>query len=672
MEHTTRLDMDAPVPFADGMGFGDVGPYEMLRGQVHFAVDPDAPAYQTVVDLENAPRNSSGMVEYSTDVFILKPVELTRGNRRLMYGVNNRGNKRVLATFNDAVQSNDPSSAEHSGNGFLMRRGYSVVWSGWQGDILPGNGRMTMQLPIATDEGREITGVVRTEFISDEPGNVTFPLSGSAPQAAGPRLRWNNDYTASYEAASLDTALATLTCREYERDQRIPIPSDEWQFAALDEEGKVVPSATDCHVPAGLKPGWIYELVYEAKNPKVLGLGFVGIRDLVSFLLHAEADDEGERNPLRQNGTGIEKAYAWGPSQSGRCLREFVYRGFNEDAQGRRVFDAIAPHVSGGGRVILNYRFAQPGRYPRQHSDHLYPSDQFPYAYTVTTDPFTGETDGILKRPETDPLVIHTQSSSEYWERRGSLVHTDALGNDLSDHDKARVFLFSGSQHGSDAHKGPQAGPYRHLSNPNQAGPLLRALVDALDAWATDGTPPPDSRVPTLANETAVPADVASASFPSIPEVSCPAEASRVYVQDHGPEFDKGILSIEPPTEDLQSEYRLLVPQVDADGNEIAGIRAPTIEVPLATYAGWNYRPEGSAEKALSGLVGSFLPFASTGDERRAGDDSRPSIEERYRSKSDYVRRVAAAAQRLVEQRLLLEEDADRYVELAVSEDTFD
>ncbi|MCH8206292.1 MAG: hypothetical protein IH956_04740 [Chloroflexi bacterium] len=670
MKTQIRLQLKAPTPFAEGAGFGEVGPYEMLYGRLHFAVDPEAPAYQAVVDLERAPRSPSGLVEYSTDVALLRPVDLSRGNRRLIYDVNNRGNKRVLVAMNDALGSNEPSSHEHAGNGFLMRRGYSIVWSGWQGDLLPGDGRLTMDLPVATDNGGVMTGVVRSEFVTVEQGVVTFPLSGSAPQTPGTALWTVNDYTRSYEVASLDAESATLTVREYERDPRVPVPSTEWQFATLDPKGRAVPSTSDCYVPAGLKPGWIYELIYTAKDPPVMGLGLVGVRDLVSYLLHGEADDDGAPNPLQQDGTGIERAYAWGVSQSGRFLRELVYRGFNEDTQGRRVFDGIAPHVAGGGRVTLNYRFAQPGRYPREHCDHLYPSDQFPFAYHVTTDPLTGKTDGILKRPDTDPLVVHTQSSSEYWERRGSLVHTDAHGNDLGGHPGARVYLFSSSQHGSDPLKGPQDGPYRHLSNPNKTGPLLRALVDALDAWATHGTAPPDSRVPSLADETAAPADTVSAGFPPVPGVSCPTRPSRVYVQDHGPDFDRGIISTEPPTEDMLSEYRLLVPQIDADGNETAGIRTPAVEVPLATYTGWNYRE--TPEKALAGLIGSFLPFAKTDSQRRAAGDSRPAIEERYRSRADYVRRVELAARRLVDQRLLLQEDADRYVDLAMREEAFD
>jgi hypothetical protein len=653
MDTQIRLRIDAREPFAGGMTFGDVGPYERLAGRILFAIDPQDPANRPIVDLDRAPRNAAGLVEFAADLFVLKPVDLGRGNRRLLYDVNNRGNIRALQFFNDAPHSNAPRAAAHAGNGFLMRRGYTLVASGWQGDILPGDGRLTIQVPVARDDGGELSGVVRAEFIVEEPGITCLPLSGNA-------------YTASYESASLDTRGAAFTCREREADPRQPIPPEAWQFARLDGDGRPVPSASHCYLPAGFRPGWIYELIYTAKNPLVLGLGFAGVRDLIAFLRYAEADAEGTPNPLRRDGVGIDKAYAWGRSQSGRFLREFVYRGFNRDLRGRRVFDAIAPHVAGGGRVVLNYRFAQPGRHPRQHEDHLYPSDQFPFAYPVLHDPLTGKTDGILKRPDADPLVI--QTSSEYWQRRGSLVHTDPLGRDLPEHDGVRLYLFASSQHHADPHSGPLTGAHRWPSNPLNTTPLLRALLDALDAWATHGTPPPPSRVPRRADGTLVPAAEVQARFPKIPGVGCPSAPDRLFVQEHGPDVERGLLTKEPPEADRSQEYAVLVPQVDADGNDLAGIRTPHVAVPLATFTGWNLRLPGGGEPDLASLNGSYFPFARTAAERRASGDPRPSLEERYRSKAHYVRAIALAAQRLVEQRLLLEEDAERYVALAMRE----
>ncbi len=654
MSTEIRIRIHTREPFASGVEFGRTGAYERIIGTVEFTVDPNDSAYAMVVDLDLAPRNERGLVEFSTDLSLLKPVDLSRGNRRLLYDVNNRGNKRVLSFFNDAPGTNDPKAIEDAGNGFLMRRGYTVVWSGWQGDLLAGNSRMTMRVPRA----HGVRGPMRAEFIATGPGVTCFPLS-------------SNNYTWSYPAVRTDTSVAGLTARPREAAPRQHVPPNEWQYAAPDVNGVMGPSASHCYLPSGFTPGWIYELVYEAADPHVLGLGFTGMRDLVSYFLNSESDSDGAPNLLRQDGVRMEKAYAYGRSQCGRLLREFVYRGYNEDAAGRQVFSAIHPTVSGGGRVTLNYRFAQPGRYPRQHEDHLYPSDQFPFAYHETTDHHTGRSDGIMQRPDTDPLVVHTQTASEYWERRGSLVHTDSQGNDLPDHEQVRVYLISGAQHHALPGDQPAAGPQKHPSNPLHGNALMRSLLDAMDEWATNGILPPDSAVPLRAEESAVSADGAAARFPVVAGVTPPTEPNRLYVQDHGLDMDSGIQSKEPPEEDRSREYTVLVSQVDADGNEVAGIRLPDVEAPLATYTGWNAWPDEFADGAMFSVIGSCFQLPATAEERKAAGDGRASVEERYRSSGHYVRLVAEAAQRLVDRRLLLQEDADAYVEQAASATAF-
>lgn len=653
-----RLHMETREPFAEGVDFAEAGPYERLDGRAAFAIDPRSPAYQGVVDLLYAPRNASGYVEYETTFALLKPVDLTRGNQRLIYDVVNRGNKRLVQFFNDAPHSNTPTRPEHAGNGFLMRRGYTILWCGWQGDILPGEDRMTLQLPTPVHETGPITGRVRAEFIADAPGMHAFPLSGNA-------------YTRSYPTASLDPADATLTCREYERDARQSIAPSAWRFATLDAQGQIIPSATHLYLQDGFRPGWIYELIYTATEPLVLGLGFAVVRDLVDFFRYRDRDAEGTINPLRESQAGIGKAYAWGRSQSGRFLREFVYRGWNDSAHGRRVFDGVWPHVTGAGRLALNLRFGQPDRYPRQHENHLYASDQFPFAYAPCTDPWSGRTDAILKRPPTDPLIMHTQTASEYWQRRGSLVHTDAFGLDLPEHPQARLFLFASAQHHAAPQQLPETGNYRCRSNPLQTSAFFRALLDALDTWATAGTPPPESRVPRQAEGTLVTAEAVHDAFPSLEEIDCPGELNRLFLQDYGPDFANGIMTQEPPWVDLAQEYAVLVPSIDADGNDVPGLRTPDLMVPLATYTGWNLRAEGYGAKAMYSIVGSYIPFAPTASAGRERRDARPSLAERYRSKSTYVRLVALAVQQLLEQGVLLPEDADRYMEAAMRADAF-
>src|SRR5262249_51666747 len=359
-------------------------------------------------------------------------------------------------------------------NGFLMRRGYSIAWLAWQGDLLPGNGRQILDVPVASEGGRPITGRVRVEFIADKPHTTTFPLSGRAS-------------TRSYRSVSLDTRMATLTRRRYPSARRLGVPPTDWQFArveaggGLDGEGverAIVPSDTHIYLPAGFEPGWIYELIYEAKHPLVLGLGHVAVRDFVSFLKYEGEDAAGQPNPLRARASGIEKAYGWGRSQSGRCIRDYVYLGFNADQRGRRVFDGVLPHVSGAGLMWMNHRFANavtPAG--QQYEDHYNVADRFPFSYAWSRDHTSGKTDAILKRPQSDPLVLHTQTSTEYWQRRGSLVHTDTQGRDLVQPETVRVYLWASSQHFADPLAAePTRGVCQQLSNVVRTSMLFRAL----------------------------------------------------------------------------------------------------------------------------------------------------------------------------------------------------
>tara|TARA_Y100000588_G_scaffold322471_1_gene354462 strand:- start:2658 stop:4703 length:2046 start_codon:yes stop_codon:yes gene_type:complete len=658
-----ELDLTETIPFAEGQAFGDAGPYERLRGTARFAVDPGAPAQADVVDIGQAMVNGDGKVEFSADFFIFRPADPMQGNRRLFFDWGNRGNLRALQYFNDSPGCNDPVTSAHAGNGFLFRRGYSLVWGAWQGDLLPGDGRLTMDLPVATDGGAPITGPVRQEFIPVNP-TLCFPLSGRID-------------TRSHPTASRDTTRAVLTRQRYPGDERIPIPADAWSFAqatrGLDPDSQVaargggalavLPSDEFITLHDGFQPGWIYELVYTGRDPLVMGLGHVGVRDLVSFLKYGEADRAGVPNPL----PGIEKAYGYGRSQTGRCLRDFLYRGFNADAQERRVFDGVIPHVAGAGRMWLNHRFANAvSMAGQQYEDHDNIADSFPFSYAETTDHLSGKTDAILKRPETDPLIMHTQSATEYWQRRASLTHTDTRGNDLPQPDGVRIYMWASSQHTSSPRDViPAKGVCENYANVVAASPLFRALLDALDAWATDGTPPPDSCIPRVADGTAVPYAAWREQFPAIPGVrptTGPAGLSRL---DFGPEADQGILSKQPPEILDHHGYAILVPAVDSDGNDIAGVRAPMVQAPLGTYTGWNTRSQGYGTGANYEFSGSYIPFMDSPEERDVTGDPRPSVLERYGSAQGYVDAITAAARRLVEEGLLLEEDVVRAAEEA-------
>jgi hypothetical protein len=626
-------------PFAGGAAFGAAGPYERVSGVVRFAVDPAHPRNRAIVDLDRAPRNAAGKVEFESDFFILLPKDPARGNGALFYEVNNRGLKLALRTFNGGTQTNEPSSEADAGDGFLFRRGYTVVWCGWIGELLPGDGKLLLRPPVATENGAPIRGVVRYEMVPNAPAD-SQPLS-------------RREGLGTYPPTKRGEETGVLTWRMRETDPRVEIPRAQWRL----ERKAVPPGGTlpqvRLHLAGGFRTGYIYELVCEAEGPIVQGTGYLAVRDLVSFLRH----DRSERNPARG---ALTRAHAFGISQSGRFLRNFVSLDLNEDEHGRKVFDGLMPQVAGGGLGFFNHRFAQASRYNAQHEEHLYPCDTFPFTYGDETDPFTGRTDGILRRtaardPKMLPKIFHTQHAAEYWHRSGSLVHTDPAGTrDAEIPANVRLYTFGGMQHS------PTHSPIQHADNPpNPADPkpFLRALLDALDAWVRDGTAPPPSVYPRIDRGTLVPFE--KAGFPAVPGVRYPQVIQRPHALDRGPDFEeRGILSVEPPRR--LGDYGVLVPRSDADGNDLGTLLVPEIAVPLATYTGWNLRGrEAGAEGMLAELMGSRLPFPRTREERAARGDPRASIEERYPTLEAYREKFLAACERLVAGRYLLKEDVE-------------
>jgi hypothetical protein len=655
------LEIEQRTSFADGTDFGASGAYERLLGRVRLATDPDAPENRSVIDLDLAPRNSVGQVEFDADLCILRPARLERGNGRALFDFGNRGNKRALAMFNDAPDNNDPQRRSDAGTGFLMRRGYSIVWVAWEGDILPGDDRMTVRLPVISQEGEQISGQVRRVFIADCPGTFCLRLSG-----------FNS--ARGYATASRDTRKAALTRRQYTESDPVGVSAADWQFARLDAstphaesgqsaESAVVPSDEHIYLPGGFEPGWIYELVYTAVDPLVMGLGYVAVRDLVAFLKYEDRDSAGTENPLRDSEKRLEKVYCFGRSQTGRVIRDFVYQGFNSDGQKRRVFDGAFCHVAGAGRICNNHRWSQPVRLASyQHEDRYSYSDRFPFAYTATEDHLTGQRDGLLKRSDTDPFWIHTQTSGEMWHRHGSLVHTDTRGNDLEPGDNVRIYLWSSSQHLPRRIGEIMVTDFsQHLVNDAVATtPLFRALLDHLDRWATDGTPPPASRVPLGSTGELVAIEEWRLQFPLIPSSVTPAQPNRLPVWDYGSDADRGYISIDPPQQVAAEEYAVLIPAVDDDGNERAGIRMPLVRVPLGTATGWNIRARGSSPGAMACMWGSFIPFPVTRAERLATGDPRASIEERYDGEEDFLQQLTRATHDLADEGfLLLDEDLE-------------
>ncbi|HWP59094.1 MAG TPA: alpha/beta hydrolase domain-containing protein [Candidatus Acidoferrales bacterium] len=650
-----RIELTSKTPFAGGKSFGNTGPYERLTGKASFAIDPDEKDLPFICDLDLAPRNSAGLVEFAAVLDIVKPVDLSRGNRRLLLDFSNRGNRGAFTRLNDGGGP-DLSKESYAGNGFLNRLGYTVVWCGWQGDLVFNGNNVVAFLPEARQNGQPLRGKVRQEFIVDRPGVLSLPVSGNANIQCYPVL---------------DRAAATLTMREKEADPRVAVPAGEWDLARAEvKDGRLVvtPSNVDLYLKEGFRPGWIYELIYETEGSRVMGLGFLGVRDAVSFLRYGAKDANGVANPLAG---AIDKAYAYGASLAGRVVREYIYEGWNRDASGRKIFDAVLTHT-GIGRLFHNMRFAQVGRYPRQHEEHSYPAERYPFNFTPIPDPFTGKVDSVLKRPDSDPLVIHVHTSSEYWERHGSLTHTDPRdGSDVEPPENVRMYCLAGSPHAAIAANNPR---WIGQLPPNNMSPqpFLRACFTLMDRWATHGEPPPPSRVPRRSDGTLVWPEEALKRFPKIPGVNLPRGVSRLPYWNYGPDFDRGIMSVFPPEAVPGKEYPLQVPQVDADGNDLGGVRYPDLAAPVATYLGWALRKAGFAEGELLMTNGCIIPFARTKAEREAKGDPRLSIEERYRNHEAYVDAVKRAVEELVKERLMLEEDGARYIEAARAKNPFD
>jgi hypothetical protein len=646
-------------PFAGGTPFGESGAYEKLVGVARFVVDPKERHNANIVDLELAPRNADGKVEFESDVFLLVPKDLGRGNRALFYDVNNRGNKLALGMFNSAPGGNDPTTASDAGNGFLFRRGYAVVWCGWIGELLPGNNRLLLRAPIAARDGQPIRGVVRYEMTADAPAE-TLPLS-------------RREGHGSYPPTPRGEAEGVLTWRLRETDERVVIPRGQWSLERL-----AVPSVLEgvagtlsqirCRVAGGFRPGYLYELVCEAEGPIVQGVGLAATRDLISFLRY----DETPNNPLRlaSGKPAIERTLGFGVSQSGRFLRHFLYQGFNADEKGRRVFDGLMPHVAGGGLGFFNHRFAQPTRHNAQHEEHLYPTDVFPFTYGDSFDPYSKRADGILRKmlkvdPKAVPKIMHTQSAAEYWHRSGSLVHTDPFGTkDTPVPENVRIYAFGGTQHGPAADP-PGHGVGQNLLNPGDYRPQLRALLDALDDWVKSDVLPPSSLYPRVDQGTLVGWRQSETGFPALPGVRYPEVIQQPSALDLGPDFPtKGIITREPPAR--LGKYVVKVPKSGPDGNDLGTLLPAEVAVPVATFTGWNLRRRDvGAEDQLVSLAGSYVPFSRTKAEAKSSGDPRPSLEERYGSFAAYKRALAQQCEKMVKQRYLLQEDADRILTTA-------
>jgi hypothetical protein len=634
----TKIQIISRGPAFGGYSFPKVGTYERIVGKAFAEISPADAHNKMIVDIGLAPRNARGKVEYSFDFYILKPTDLSKGNHKVFYEPPNRGNKQ-FGNFNRSRGGNDPAATSDPANSFLAPQGYTMVWSGWDFGAGTDNSNLnlTVTLPIAKNsDGSSVTGPAYEYIVS--PGF---------------------SYALNYPAAMLDQTRATLTHRVHLDDPPQIVPASGWEFTDNGNAIRLLPAGTS------FVPNDIYEFSYMAKNPTVNGIGFAAMRDFNSFLRYGTDDTAGTKNPMAGDVTRI---YTFTVSQPGRMLNDFRNLGFNEDENGKIVFDGMLQWIAAGDGINMNYRFSQPARTERNRQDQLYVEGVFPFANQRTKDPISGKTAGRYDKCEktkTCPLAMEVYSANEYWVKAASLFTTDPSGAmDLPDHPMARDYFISSEQHGTG--NAASKGNCQQLQNPLDSAPVLRALFVALDEWSTKGVAPPASEVPRLSDGTLVPPlPQSGVGFPKIPGVTYTGLMSTRYLFNYGADFyTTGIMTINPPavTPPVFNNpkngriYRTYVPKTDADGNDVAGVRLADVTVPLATYTGWALR---SAPQANDGCeaAGKYIPLAKTKAERMNSGDPRLSIQERYPSFDVYMSEVEKAVGDMVRQRLMLPED---------------
>jgi len=634
-------------PTFGGHTFPGVGQYEKLVGKAYGELDPNDPKNAVIVDIKLAPRNARGRVEYAFDVYILKPIDLSKGNHKVMYEPPNRGRK-THASLNRGAGSNDPGSVtnpQELATLFLPPRGYTMVWSGWDFSAGTDNAgyNTTITLPVAKNpDGTAITGPSYEYIVT---GDTAYDLN--------------------YAAATLDQSKATLTHRLRLDDVPQVVPASGWAYDAKGTSIHLMPQGTR------FTQGDIYEFSYVAKDPTVNGVGFAAVRDFNAFLRYEKADDSGIANPMAGD---ITRIYTEVQSQPGRMLNDFRTLGFNQAENGKIVFDGMLQWIAAADGINMNSRFSQPGRTERNRQDQLYAEGVFPFAHQRLKDPISGKTAGrydACMKTNTCPLAMEIYSANEYWVKGASLFHTDLAGKmDLPDHPMARLYFMSSMQHGTG--NGDAKGACQQFGNPLDSGPVQRALWEALDQWSTKGVAPPPSMVPRLADGTLVaPMPQQTQGFPKIPGVTYTGLKSTRYLLNYGPHYyETGIMTVNPPviTPPMFDNpkngaiYPTFVPKTDADGNDIAGVRLPDVKVPLATYTGWALRSGAQGNDGCEG-TGQMIAFSKTKAERVASGDPRLSIEERYASADVYSAAARQAIDDLIARRYMLREDADAYLQ---------
>jgi hypothetical protein len=630
----THVEITSRTDVLDAKPFGDSGPYERIVGRVYFAVSVANIHNQPIVDLVNALNLQNGEVEFSADFIAVRPKDAAKGNGTLLLENPNRGQSRILSL----VDGGDEDLAHSAGDAWLLRNGFTVVALGWQWDAA-GRNALRLYAPVAKDHGKTITGLLR--------GDIMLPAR--ADEIPLGHVMVGNIGGSEYPVAQPDDPRNTLTVRDSREGKSTSIPRSEWQFAAM-IDGKLTANNRSIHLNGGFESGRIYEYVYVVSDPVVAGLGFAAVRDFASYVKHAP-----------DSVTPASRVLGEGISQNGRFRRNLLYQGFNADEDGRIALDGVVAHVAGAGRGSFNYRFAQPSRDAQPTSAVFFPTDVFPFTDQPEVDPLTGEKGGLLDRARLQqvvPKIFFSHTSYEYWGRAASLIHTTAdAKRDVAIGPNVRIYYFTGLQHFSGPFPPARGEAWFFGQQPQSPLPIRffwRAMIANMDAWVHTGTTPPPSVYPTIGAHTLVPQR--KVAFPRIPHVELPHETNTAYRLDYGPNWRDGILAVQPPH--IGKPFPVLVPQVDADGNDLGGIQLPEVSVPLATYTGWNLRDPsiGGASQRLA-MEGSYLPFPKNAAERKQSGDPRKSLTERYPDRQAYLGQFARAADALIQQRWILPED---------------
>jgi hypothetical protein len=656
--------------------FGSVGAYEQLTGTISGEVDPKDPKNAVIQDLDLAPVNARGMVEYSADFVMLKPKDMSKASGVLRYDAPNRGNILTM-----------PNLAANPSDAVFFERGYVWMFSAWQGDVPKSSPqRLTVTVPVAKNkDGSSITGPYATELLTSAP----------APSLSLPGGVFNGTMI-PYVPASLDNTQPgyLLTRRVNETDPRIALPATDWKFANCNATDNPFPGQADpariC-LKGGFQPNMLYELQYVAKDPKVMGVGLAALRDTIAFFRSQQADSAGTPNPIAGK---IRHAIGQGTSQSGNAMKTFLHLGFNQRLDGGQVFEGIYAHVA-ARQTNINTRFAVPGGGGGLRTDHRAFGQTAPRGLaTDYADAISGRTGGVMKRcteTATCPKFFLGLSGTEFWQLQGSPVLTDALGaSDLVQPANARIYYYASTQHGSGTGSlatginfSPTSAVYPIGSMTDHAD-TFRALFVDLEDWVVKNLAPPASQVPKVADGTLVRPDqlvfptIAGATWPlagggaptAIPALNYLARYNGFPLLDYGPQYrpqdESGIPTVVPPSY-MGKDYAILVPQVDSGtGLTKAGIRNVDVQAPLGTSLEFNYvATPGIVD--LVNLSGSFIPFHKTEAARIAAGDTRPSIELLYGNQAGFVAAVTGAANSLVAQRFLLQRDADRRIARAQS-----